>query len=213
MSKYFNKQAKDSSLLRDFVSGVEPTGVFTLQNASRNKKHHLRHKLVGNVGGFTGGFVTSVGLSALGTAGLGKILTKTRKSSLVGPTLITGAKEMLGIFNPKGTVRTIRRLSESSKISHGLQSLPKSVETLKGGTTSARQKLSKKLQDLANKHQLYKNKYKSDPTDDFRKGMSITGAAAAGVLGGSLNTLSANTQYDVGRKMIKRVPKVPTKQK
>jgi len=66
----------DSSYLKDFAAGVEPTGVYTFRHATNNKENHVKHKLVGDLGGFAGGFVISTGLSAAGMAGTAIALKK-----------------------------------------------------------------------------------------------------------------------------------------
>ena len=63
------KENKDTSYLRDFVGGVDPTGVMTFNNSLRNEKNHGKHKLFGNMGGFAGGAAIGAAMpAALGYA-------------------------------------------------------------------------------------------------------------------------------------------------
>ena len=49
------KNGKDSSILQDFMAGVEPSGTITFGQGLKNKSRHGIHKAVGAAGGFVGG--------------------------------------------------------------------------------------------------------------------------------------------------------------
>ncbi|MCK9325111.1 MAG: hypothetical protein M0P69_06410 [Bacteroidales bacterium] len=67
------KKASESSYLADFIAGADPTGVFTFRNAFGNEDNHALHKVVGDIGGFTGGVTLGALLSALAGKGATKV--------------------------------------------------------------------------------------------------------------------------------------------
>ena len=106
---------KDSSMLKDFAAGVDPTGTITFDIAMRNKKRHHLHKTVGAIGGFIGGATLIPGaISALAigvprylSSGQGRSLKMITSSALKPYKLLyhgaKGRKELSDIVSGKGT--------------------------------------------------------------------------------------------------------------
>jgi len=185
----FKKLAKDSSVLRDFMAGVEPTGVVTFGNATKNKSNHNMHKAVGDAGGFIGGAAISTVLSAAGTAGIGKLLAK--KNPVLGKALVTGARHAMESFRPVKTIKTLGRLGESSKLTLGISGL--ASKAVKGGSKLDDASKAKKLFEGSKK---YLATHGVTPQEDFTKGVTMLGTLATAGLGGALNATSAHTQYN-----------------
>lgn len=199
MLPFHKSAAKDSSLIKDFLAGVEPTGVYTFENARTNKKNHGLHKAVGDVGGFLGGAAISTALGAAGTYGIGKLM---RKSNL-GKYLVEGAKDQMLLFAPHKAVRHIKNLPRATKVMHKAEGMNRAMNSVHRGKNPDNKAVSGLL-DKANAYleesASYAKSTGGEAADTFRKGLAITGGAAAGVLGGGLNALSAHAQYDAGLK-------------
>jgi hypothetical protein len=105
---------KDSSVMSDFMAGVEPTGRYTFEAAMRNKGNHGRHKAVSAAGGFIGGAAIIPGaISALAlgvpkylTAGKGRKLSTISQSALKPYRMLyhglKGRREIKDIIAGKG---------------------------------------------------------------------------------------------------------------
>ena len=64
-----------SSVLRDFVAGVEPTGTITFDSALHNKDHHARHKAINIVGGAIGGAAIIPGITSAIALGIPRYIS------------------------------------------------------------------------------------------------------------------------------------------
>lgn len=185
----FKKVAGDSSVLSDALAGIEPTGVYTFRNASKNKEDHARHKAVGDLGGFLGGAVLSTVISAGGTAALGKVIS--RKYPTLGAALVTGAKDSMSTLNPKKLVNTLKKLPESSRLTLGMSNM-----TGKAVKNTATLSDIEKTKNMFIDSKKYYDKHKTTAGNDFASGVTMLGTLAAGALGGALNATSAHTQYN-----------------
>lgn len=214
---------KESTYLKDFAAGAEPTGIYTFRNAYRNKGKHGRHKTFGNVGGFAGGAILSTGMTAGGLAAGGALLKRTKWGG-ISRHLVEGAKDSLTLFNPVKTVRVMKAFPKGMGISMRQKKLFENVERttqraeryVKGKkkidiTTElperSRQALEKEVYKPYKKLEAdkiqFRQKHKMDPFVAVRKGMAVIGGATTGTLGGGLNALSAHAQYDSGVKARK----------
>lgn len=104
------KKASDSSYLADFLAGADPTGVFTFRNAFGNEDSHTLHKVVGDMGGFTGGVTLGALLSALAGKGAAKVF-RNKAQPLARRSL---REKYLGIKkSPEAAVATAGALASS----------------------------------------------------------------------------------------------------
>jgi len=199
MLPFHKSAAKDSSLIKDFLAGVEPTGVYTFEHARTNKKNHGLHKAMGDVGGFLGGAAISTALGAAGTYGIGKLMGK----STLGKYLVEGAKDQMLLFAPHKAARHIKNLPRATKVMHQADGMNQALNSVHRGN-NYNQKAIKGVLGKANTYveeaASYAKSTGDEASDTFRKGLAITGGAAAGVLGGGLNALSAHAQYNAGLK-------------
>ena len=76
------KRSKDTSMLRDFMAGIEPSGTFTFEAGRRNKSRHGLHKAVGITGGFIGGAAIIPGALAGLAQGVPRYLSAGKGRSL-----------------------------------------------------------------------------------------------------------------------------------
>lgn len=194
----FHKYAKDSSLLSDFIGGIDPTGVKTFNNATNNQKNHALHRNVGVAGGFIGGAAISTALGAAGTYGMSRLL----KNKPIGEYLLQGAKDQMSLFNPMKTFKTLKATPAALETLTTGNALNKRAlghldDPLRGAADKGMQALSKEYVDKAKNFDL---KYKEDADAVGARGLAMVGGLAAGGLGGGLNALSAHVQYNAGRK-------------
>lgn len=97
----FEKRAKESSYLRDFMGGVDPTGVTTFnaakQNALEDAKAHGAHRGIATIGGVIGGSaVVAPAISGTMGAITGAMSTPggwKRRALAAGKGFISGAKQ------------------------------------------------------------------------------------------------------------------------
>jgi len=92
------KKATISNYTKDFIAGVDPTGVHTYSRAMKYKNKHYLHRIIGNIGGFAGGYVLG-GLVPASTAFAGALLFK-KKLPFISRTFKTTSKDVMGIMNP-----------------------------------------------------------------------------------------------------------------
>lgn len=203
----YNKIAKDSSLLRDFVAGVEPTGVYTFEHARTNKGRHGLHRAMGDIGGFAGGAAISTVLGAAGTYGAGKLLRKAH----LGKYLVEAGKDQMLLFKPHKAMKTLKNLPRSTKVMHGAQEMTTDMNKIyRSGNTAInpQSRVFKSSKNYFESAASYAKNTGEEAQDTFRKGLALVGGAAAGTLGGGLNALSAHAQYNAGLKQnIYRKPK------
>jgi len=211
-SRHMKKEAKDqnkeTNFLQDFGAGIDPTGVITFNNATNNKKGHAKHKAAGNVGGFLGGFVISTGLSAAGLAGVAKAV-KGRAPEL-SSYLRQGAKDSLQVLNPRAAIKSLKKIKRATKLVDDTTNLVTTSEKSYGKYKSTGKRdpgfIEKFVEDapeLQNARQEFIKDTGGSPERSLSKGIGIVGGLRSGVLGGSLNSLSAHTQYNAALKLKK----------
>jgi len=219
----FHKYA-GSSFFSDFMAGVEPTGKYTFENASKNQqegiKNHGMHRFMGDVGGFIGGGALAVATGAAGLYGGAKLLQKIHPNSSTAGHLIQGAKDQIGMFNPLKTFRTLKNYSEAKGLVGGsLKNLrgisehyddavnmtrtknfditPEKVDSIKDVLT--------KTKDNMEGLKTYKATHGEEASDTVRRTLGILGGGAAFGIGGGMNALSAHVQYNAGRDLAKKM--------
>lgn len=116
----------ESSYLKDFVLGMEPTGQYTFQSALKNKENHGTHKLIGDIGGFVSGAAATTTLSGLGMLAAGAL---TKKNPALSKMLTRSGKDMFSIFNPKKIYRAFKNYGPGTKT--GTEIMEHSKEMLK----------------------------------------------------------------------------------
>jgi hypothetical protein len=214
------KLAKDSSWLKDFGAGVEPTGVFTFRNAYLNKKNHSKHRMAGDIGGFAGGAALSTVMGAAGLAGVGAVLKRTKHGNL-GHALWTGAKDSLMVFNPSKAIKALKRLPSGMQLATRQNNLANRLDDTATSMNKMRTYSSQiPPRDVVNKaygeaaslskdRAAFEAKHGVNSIEAVRQGMAIVGGSAAAGLGGGLNALSAHAQYNQGRqaRLGKLLPK------
>lgn len=198
------KTAKESTVAQDFAAGLDPTGVLTFRNATKNEKDHGKHKNIGVAGGFLGGYAISTGLGAAGLAGLAKV---TGKNSL-GKMLSMGAKDSLGAMNPKTIRHAYSQAKKSSKLTtRSNKVIDEASKYNQKGFQNVNMSDAKRSADEVK--QLDKDrlkfrksdKYGDSPERSIGRSIGVLGGATAGILGGGLGAASANAQYNLAREM------------
>jgi hypothetical protein len=198
--KYFEKIGKDTSLIKDFMAGVEPTGVYTFENATKNIKSHTKHKIIGDVGGFVGGSAISAALGALGTIGLGKTLSK--KHPVISKLVTMAGKDQFLFFKPRKAIKALKNLPAAMTQISKEQKLVKDIKSAYKTKSIKAINLSEKERVLRSSEEFTKT-YGEDAAGIARKGAAVLGIGGTSVLGGGLNALSAHTQYDTALKLKK----------
>jgi len=206
------KIAKDSSYVKDFVYGVDPTGVRTFKAGLNNKKNHGWHRAVGTVGGTIGGAAITTAASGLGAMGLGKAIGV--KNKALGEMIYKGGKSALKLFNPKRTLKTFKALPGSSKImSKKMKLMAKTEEALANssykdkaiaahfsGKTNPIVKSRNEIQGL---EKAFVAKHKVNPMDSYNEGLGMAAGVAGATLGGGISGYTAFSQYGAGRNVKK----------
>lgn len=210
LKKLFIKSG-ESSILKDFAAGLEPTGVVTFQNAMKNKKRHGLHKTIGNIGGFLGGAAISPAAAALPTIVAGKLLK--RKNPALGSTLEQSGKHLLHMYKPKSVKQVFRhggkalRIGLNKKVNvENLEKNIRKVHTKGRFTASMRKSVASSIRDLKRgyKSSIDLEKRTGMKTDDLaQRTFSFIGGGASAAIGGSINSASANLQYSAGRRIGK----------
>jgi hypothetical protein len=198
--KYFEKNAKDTSAIKDFMAGAEPTGVFTFRNAAKNIKSHTKHKLVGDVGGFVGGAGISAALGGLGTIGLGKLL---HKKPNISKLVTMAGKDQFLFFRPKKAIQTLRKLPAAMGQIRKEQDLVKDVKKVYKTKNIKGTKNVKTHKSTLESSEKFTKIHGEDAPSVARKGASILAIGGTAALGGGLNALSAHTQYNAALKLKK----------
>ena len=219
------KVAKESSMVSDFVAGLDPTGVSTFKNSLGNEKNHGAHKAMGDIGGFLGGAVAGAAVPAAVLGGTALALKG--KNPDLAKDLRLMAKGSLDAYNPKRVKRYATSFGKLSKLKGATaKGIGMSDDLLR--KTDEIEKLYKKrdtigmfegkqeIQDLMSKlkknraasevisEDLAKNHYVIDKGDTVADGASraltaLTSLGTAGMTGG-LNASSAHLQYDTAQK-------------
>lgn len=192
----------DSTMTQDFLAGIDPTGVVTFRNATKNEKDHGKHKLVGNIGGFLGGYVLSTGLGAAGMAATALAIKK--KAPALSEYLGQGAKDSLKAINPFSAVKSLKNIKKSTQIvDDTTKYISKADKAYKNsmmpGHVPDTKMLSndfKGVSDLQKSRVDFGKATGLSPERNLSEGIGIVGGIASGVLGGGLNALSAETQYN-----------------
>ena len=112
------KKHRDTNVVSDFASGIDPTGVATFKAATRNKKNHRMHRAVGTVGGFIGGSALGMALPAAAYAGVA--LATRGKSKKLSKVFRKASKDTMTIFNPRKMSQNIKGLKPSVNYVAGL---------------------------------------------------------------------------------------------
>ena len=200
----------ESTVVKDFIAGIEPTGVMTFRQAMQNKKRHTLHRAVGDVGGFIGGALVSPAATALPTMAFGKLLS--RKSPVLGKTLVTTGKEMLRMYNPKHWKSVIRHGKEALNVSLRKRDLFQKAEgmvnkAVENRTFAAPKEVLKMVGD-AKKDYIAASKLRrvtgEDTTALAQRTMGFIAGGASALMGGGVNALSADLQYVTGRSVARK---------
>lgn len=224
------KQAKETSALRDFAGGLDPTGVTTFNNAMQNDKNHARHKAVGNIGGFVGG--AALGAAVPAAIGFGASKALKGRNSMLSTEFGNMAKGSLDVLNPAALKRHIQAIPHLSKykrqgsdilkktkqLTTESEALNKAVK-LKGFGAAARENAAQagRVQSLGKEvleqqknfdtlqDMISKKYYKGAPVaDGAARTMTALGGIGTAAMGGTLNAVSANAQYDTAQRMKDR---------
>lgn len=189
----------ESSYIKDFTAGVDPTGILTFKNSIGNEKNHTKHKLVGNIGAFLGGGAISIGLSAAGIKGLSKAFKN--KNPQASRLLADASSDAFSALNPRKVKKAIKDLPEAASLHRRtagtMNKIDKNMQNLNALDVKQVQKLI-----LDRKAFEVKNKMTSDKA--LAKSMGVLSGAAAGVLGGGLASYSANSQYNSAQRIKKK---------
>ena len=180
----------ESSMIKDYLAGFEPTGYFTFRNAVENENNHGLHKTIGDIGGFTGGFVLSGLTAGGGLYGASKVLTRMNPS--LSKSLSNIGKETLSNLNPVRLYRNLKMLPESYSIVHDMHG---SVGSLLDSPSS------KALLDTGKslvRRKMYMLQHGISPEKAYASGQLALGTTMAGVMSGGLSGLAAHTQYNSG---------------
>lgn len=98
--------------------------------------------------------------------------------------------------------RTFKNFPEALKLT--TKSLKHSNEITRGGISSLSRGQTDVL-DTINKNKDYLRRVGETTDKTTARGLAMTGGLAAGVMGGSLNALSAHVQYNAGRDSRKKM--------
>lgn len=209
------KEFKGTTVFQDLSAGIDPTGVLTFRNASKNEDNHGLHKGLGVIGGFAGGYTISTLLGAAGLAGLAK---STGKGPL-GKMLMDGAKDSLGAMSPARVRHAFTEAKKSSVLTDRATQASNAARDLKKnpsmGTPEFLAKLkadSKKL-DSDRLEFIAKNKFGDTPERSISRSIGVLGGATAGGLGGILGAAAADAQYDLAREIKSTYTGEPTGKK
>ena len=200
----------ESTVLQDFIAGVEPTGVLTFRHAMQNKKRHGLHQVVGGVGGFVGGALVSPAATALPTMAFGKLLSK--KSPILGKALVTTGREMLKMYRPKYWKNVIKHGKGALDVSLRKRDLFQKAENIADKVIKTNEPIQLKsiLKIIENlkKEKIVTEKLrqvaKEDPTALAERTMGFIAGGASALMGGGINLLSADLQYRTGRSATKK---------
>jgi hypothetical protein len=188
-------------MIKDFVAGVEPTGVYTFKNAIENKKFHTRHKAMGNLGGFIGGSAISAVLGAAGTIGLGKVMAK--KHPGISKLITMAGKDQFLFFRPKKAIQTLKKLPAAMGQIKKEQNLVQDVKKVYSTKKITGTKNVKTHTDTLKSSEEFTKTHGEDAAAVARKGAAVLGIGSTAVLGGGLNALSAQSQYSTALKLKK----------
>lgn len=204
-----NIKPKDSSYVKDFLYGVDPTGVRTFNTGLKNKRNHGIHRFAGTVGGTMGGAAITTGASALGAMGLGKIVGM--KNKALGDMIYRGGKNILGLFNPSKVKRTFKALPEATNIMNNKIKLMNKANTLADKTSKANvvnqyTKNKQFVKGLANQRdslgaaeKAFIKTNKVSPDELYERGLGMAAGSAGAALGGGISGYTAYSQYGAGR--------------
>lgn len=214
----FNKYA-ESNYLSDFVYGMEPTGKFTLESSMKNKKNHGKHRFFGDLGGAVSGAVVAPAATGGLTLLLSKLLKRSPSTSKV---LHDVGKDMLELYNLKKVKQTFKNFSQgirtgqdtmnkSKKMIEDIDDIRKTYETVGKGSQITEKDILTNIDKLHNINntskevsdtlKAYKNKVGESPVETVRRGTALASGLLSAGVGASINTLSAHTQYNMGRKI------------
>jgi len=149
----------ESSYMKDFVSGFDPTGVSTFRNSLQNEKHHKIHKAVGDASGFISGAATGALMPAAMTGAAALAVRK--KMPGLSHNLMNMAKGSMDSFNPKRVMKYTKSLGKLSEFQGLGGDLMRESNKTMGGVDKAEQlfnaakkgkRLSKKEQEEALNH-------------------------------------------------------------
>jgi len=92
------KRAKDSTYISDFLAGLEPSGIYTFENALKNRENNNFHRHIGNLGGFVSG-VTIGAATPAALAGAGYLALR-KKNPAAAQALRDQMKASLSVRDP-----------------------------------------------------------------------------------------------------------------
>ncbi|MGL5716915.1 MAG: hypothetical protein ACRCX2_28120 [Paraclostridium sp.] len=221
------KVAAESTTLKDFAGGLDPTGSTTFNNAFENEKNHKKHKRIGNAGGFAGGALLGIAGPAAITGAASLALKG--KNPEASKALATTAKGTLDALNPKKVVKyskslpdVLRLQRDATNVTGGIGSISSGIDKLKAGklngkdlsemVSGAKSALSSSSK-LKTDSQKIADKYfdgKSFGEGATRATTALTTLGAAGI-GGLTNAYSANSQYNTALKAKKKIKETENK--
>lgn len=173
----------------DFLAGADPTGVTTINRASKSTGDDKKKRLVGDIGGFAGGVAISSLLPAAALGGVGFALRGKNKS--LSDQFINAAKGSADIVRPNKMLSHIKSVKHITNIGDNLSGLQRAIKN-KRPVSAMRLagKVSKLDSDISKKF------YKGGDTGMgiARTMTALTALPAAGV-SGLLNASSAHGQY------------------
>ena len=121
MKAFYDGMAKiagDSSYVKDFLAGVDPTGTKTFDYGMKNKKNHSAHRAIGTAGGLIGGMTVVPAVTVGAVRGASAMLRGGGglKSRLArgGSAFVNGIKEPI-----EGPIRAFRGLKKMKQYRAG----------------------------------------------------------------------------------------------
>ena len=202
----------------DFLAGADPTGKASYERAIRSTDHTKTRRTLNDVGGFTLG----AGVSSALTAGSLAIASKFTKGHLKG-ILSESAKDTLLVFHPTKVKKYLKELPDAASIvnkqvkgSHNMAPFLEDYSKLHNSASQAdmveaaqkhygnKAVIEKQMGEMAAVNEEAKKFTAATgdtPHESARKGAAIAATLASGVMGGTMNALTSDIQYDAGLKM------------
>lgn len=215
----------------DFVIGADPIGYASIaRGQSSNKDNQLTRRIAGDIGGFTLGAGVSTALSA----GALYLASKLSKNPHVSKALLNSGKETALLLNPKKAIKAVKAFPEAMDLIHKDIKRSKAVDKLLSNIDNASNssvddvtallasRLEKndtipidKLKSLIESYKIqsankaaFKEKYGKNPVEAATAGGAVLAGAATGILGGTLNAITSDIQFNAGvekRDLLKRI--------
>lgn len=199
---------------------MEPTGKWTIDQASKNEKNQSTHRNLATLGGGIGGFATGAALSGAALLGGGKLLGKIAPGNLIARSLARSGEASVKSLNPNYTFKKIRGINEAAEITKSKGDLLGSVapkmkkyDKVTPSLISKRDEIptdlksaikdKKEFKKILKREKRYTKKHGVDPTRGLEDGVGVLSGLLGGATAGGLGAVSARAQYDAGDKMRK----------